>query len=79
VLGGAIEPELSSDRGIVSLNGAAERMTEAVALAKRYPMARIVFTGANAEVGLIQDFLGQASIANTIRYTRLVASQHART
>ena len=50
VLSGAIEPELSSDRGIVSLNGAAERMTETVALARRYPMARIVFTGGNAEV-----------------------------
>src|SRR6516162_3222054 len=50
VLGGAIEPELSSDRGIVSLNGAAERMTETVALARRYPMARVVFTGGNSEV-----------------------------
>jgi len=35
-------------RGEVALNRAAERMTEAVALSRRYPQARLVFTGANA-------------------------------
>jgi uncharacterized SAM-binding protein YcdF (DUF218 family) len=45
VLGGAVDPFLSADRGIPSLNGAAERMTELVALAHEYPEARLVFTG----------------------------------
>lgn len=49
-LSGAIEPRLSADRGIVSLDGAAERMTETVALALRHPEARVVFTGANSDI-----------------------------
>jgi uncharacterized SAM-binding protein YcdF (DUF218 family) len=48
VLGGAVQPEMSAMRGEVALNRAAERMTEAVALSRRYPQARLVFTGANA-------------------------------
>lgn len=47
VLGGAVETKLTEGRGIPSLNGAAERMTEAVALARRFPQARIVFSGAS--------------------------------
>ena len=50
VLGGAIETELSAVRGIPSLNGAAERMTEGVALARRYPDAKLVFTGGTGAV-----------------------------
>ncbi|MCX7371447.1 MAG: YdcF family protein [Alphaproteobacteria bacterium] len=45
VLGGAVDQELTAARGIPALNGAAERMTEAVALARRFPQARIIFTG----------------------------------
>ena len=45
VLGGALEPEVSSARGIPSLNAAAERMTEAVALSREYPDAKVVYTG----------------------------------
>ncbi len=45
VLGGAVEQNITQARGIPSLNGAAERMTEGVILANRYPNARIVFTG----------------------------------
>jgi uncharacterized SAM-binding protein YcdF (DUF218 family) len=47
VLGGAITPEVSSARNDVALNEAAERMTAAVALARRYPHARIIFSGGN--------------------------------
>ncbi|MDB5416513.1 MAG: YdcF family protein [Rubritepida sp.] len=50
VLGGAVEQLLSERRGIVSLNGAAERMTEAVALSRRFPEARIVFSGGQGTV-----------------------------
>ncbi len=50
VLGGAVEQQLTQARGIPALNGAAERMTEAVALARRYPQARIVFTGGSSAI-----------------------------
>jgi uncharacterized SAM-binding protein YcdF (DUF218 family) len=45
VLGGAVDQNLTEARGIPALNGAAERMTEPLVLARRYPGARIVFTG----------------------------------
>jgi uncharacterized SAM-binding protein YcdF (DUF218 family) len=45
VLGGALSPRRMRAHGIPSLNWAAERMTEFVALALRYPTARLVFTG----------------------------------
>ena len=47
VLGGVIEPGLSVRRGTLAISGAVERITEAAALARRYPAARIVFTGGN--------------------------------
>lgn len=50
VLGGAVEQALTEARGLPALNGAAERMTEAVALARRYPEARILFTGGSARL-----------------------------
>jgi uncharacterized SAM-binding protein YcdF (DUF218 family) len=50
VLGGAMNEELSLARGEISMNAAASRMTAAVALALRYPSARLVFTGGSADV-----------------------------
>lgn len=50
VLGGAVNTWLSEDRGLPSLNDAAERMTEFVALARRYPQARLVFSGGNGDL-----------------------------
>ena len=47
VLGGAISLDVSAARGAVELNEAAERITAAVELARRYPNARIVFSGGN--------------------------------
>src|SRR5499433_2899671 len=45
VLGGAITPDVAMARDGVALNEAAERMTAAVELARRYPNARIIFSG----------------------------------
>jgi uncharacterized SAM-binding protein YcdF (DUF218 family) len=45
-----VEQELTAAHGIPALNGAAERMTEAVALARRHPQARIVFTGGTSRI-----------------------------
>ncbi len=45
VLGGAISPELSSARGAIQFDEAAERITATAELARRYPNARIIFSG----------------------------------
>src|ERR1700693_2847950 len=45
VLGGAVTPDVSAARNEVALNEAAERVTATVALARRYPEARIVYSG----------------------------------
>jgi uncharacterized SAM-binding protein YcdF (DUF218 family) len=50
VLGGVISPEVTAARGMVTLGDAAERVTEIASLARRYPAARIVFSGGNASV-----------------------------
>ena len=50
VLGGALDEGMSEARGQPSLNEAAGRLTAGVALARRYPGARLVFTGGTAEL-----------------------------
>ena len=44
-IGGAINLELSEDRGKPTVSDAVGRMTEFVTLARRYPKARLVFAG----------------------------------
>jgi uncharacterized SAM-binding protein YcdF (DUF218 family) len=61
VLGGAISPDVSAARDEVALNEAAERLTVAVELARRYPAARIVFSGGSG--ALIYDEGAEASFA----------------
>ena len=50
VLGGALDESLGAPRGQPSLNEAAPRLTTGVALALRYPSARLVFTGGAADL-----------------------------
>lgn len=45
VLGGAVDTVTATTRDEVTLTEAAERLTEAVALARRYPNMKIVFSG----------------------------------
>lgn len=45
VLGGAVDTVTATTRNEVTLTEAAERLTEAVALARRYPRMKIVFSG----------------------------------
>lgn len=45
VLGGSVDQLLSADRGVPTIPSAAERLTTFVALARRWPAARLVFTG----------------------------------
>jgi uncharacterized SAM-binding protein YcdF (DUF218 family) len=51
VLGGAVTPDIAAARNDMALNEAAERMTATVELARRYPNARIIFSGGDG--GLI--------------------------
>ena len=50
VLGGAMDPDISGARSAVELNAAAERMTASLALALRFPNAKLVFSGGNADL-----------------------------
>ncbi len=47
VLGGAIDDEMGLARGQVSLGEGAERLTQTVILSRRFPDARVVYTGGN--------------------------------
>lgn len=50
VLGGAVDGTLSDARRSIELNAAAERMTEAVTLTRRFPDAKVVFTGGSGSI-----------------------------
>ena len=82
VLGGAVEQLLTQERGIPALNGAAERMTEPVILLRRYPTARLVFTGGSpalvADGPTESDVARQLWTAMGIPAERLVFEDEAR-
>ncbi len=50
VLGGSIDPDLSIAHGVPVVRSAPDRIFAAAALARRYPKARIVFTGGSANL-----------------------------
>ncbi len=58
VLGGAIDAEASAARGTVETNGSAERVIAALELARRFPRARIVYSGGTGN--LIAGFVAEA-------------------
>jgi uncharacterized SAM-binding protein YcdF (DUF218 family) len=63
VLGGAVDPDTTARRGIPSLNSDAERMTEFVRLAKRYPQAQLVFSGGSGFLNGKSETLSEADVA----------------
>jgi uncharacterized SAM-binding protein YcdF (DUF218 family) len=83
VLGGAIDEIVSQVRTDSELNEAAERMTAAVALARRYPQARIVFTGGSGR--LVPDASSEADVAVRLLESlgvtadRIIAEDRSRT
>jgi uncharacterized SAM-binding protein YcdF (DUF218 family) len=50
VLGGSIDPDLSIAHGVAVVRSAADRVIAAASLARRYPKARIIFTGGSANL-----------------------------
>jgi uncharacterized SAM-binding protein YcdF (DUF218 family) len=64
ILGGAIAPDVSVARSEVALNEAAERLTAAAALARRYPAARIIYSGGSG--ALLYDEASEAPLARAL-------------
>lgn len=64
VLGGAIDPEATAARGEVELDSSAERIFAMLELARRYPKARVVFTGGSGN--LVMNSLAEAPIAGRL-------------
>jgi len=50
VLGGPIDPDLSAAHGVTVVSVAADRMIAAAALARRYPNARVIYSGGSANL-----------------------------
>lgn len=50
LLGGAVTSSVSANRKRMTLNSSGERVTEFLELAKRFPNAKLVFTGGSASV-----------------------------
>jgi uncharacterized SAM-binding protein YcdF (DUF218 family) len=67
VLGGAIDDLTSRDRGTPTLTAAANRMTTFVILAKRYPGAKLVFTGGSGAI--------EQGVSNEAEYARILLEQ----
>jgi uncharacterized SAM-binding protein YcdF (DUF218 family) len=64
VLGGAIDSEATTARGSLEVNSAAERIFAMLDLAKRFPKARIVFSGGSGN--LFGDSVSEAPIAGKL-------------
>jgi len=81
VLGGGISPAVSALRNDVVLNEAGDRMTAAVMLARRYPNARILFSGGDA-TGLYQGTEAEIALrlfeATGIERSRVIAEGKSR-
>jgi uncharacterized SAM-binding protein YcdF (DUF218 family) len=65
VLGGAIDPDLSAARGVPAFRGGVDRLLAAVALGRRYPQARIIYSGGSANL-FADDAAKEADIALTV-------------
>ena len=81
VLGGAISPDVAAARAAVAFNEAAERITATAELARRYPNARIVFTGGSS-VPILQGveaaFAVRALEALGVAHGRITAEEQSR-
>jgi uncharacterized SAM-binding protein YcdF (DUF218 family) len=64
VLGGAIDSEVSAARQALELDSSAERVVAMLELARRFPQARIVYSGGSGN--LIQNSVSEAPIAGRL-------------
>lgn len=83
VLGGAVETDESLARGQLAVNEAAERMIALADLARRYPTARLVFSGGGStlvtdetpEAEAVSRFIGELGVSRE----RIVFENRSRT
>ncbi len=82
VLGGAIFPNISAARGAVSLNENAERITATAELARRYPNARIIYSGGSNTLifseGIEAEYAVRELQALGVDHDRLTAEEQSR-
>jgi uncharacterized SAM-binding protein YcdF (DUF218 family) len=82
ILGGSIDPDLSLAHGTAVVHSAADRIVAAAALARRYPNARIVFSGGNANLisndAKEGDFAGEVLESLGIAKSRLTIERLSR-
>jgi uncharacterized SAM-binding protein YcdF (DUF218 family) len=82
VLGASIDTDLSVAHGTAVVRSAADRIIAAAALARRYPNARIVFTGGNANLlsndAREADYAGAIFESLGIAKTRLIMERRSR-
>ncbi|MBS0529528.1 MAG: YdcF family protein [Proteobacteria bacterium] len=64
ILGGAIQPEISAARNAVEVDGSAERIIGGLELARRFPQARVVYSGGSGN--LIENSVPEAPIAGSL-------------
>ena len=82
VLGGSIGPENSTARGEPALNELAERVTIVGELARKFPSARIAFTGGNASLSggpSEAEFAGRLFESFGVARERLILESESRT
>jgi uncharacterized SAM-binding protein YcdF (DUF218 family) len=75
VLGGGTDEYIEDARGQVTLNDAGERLTTGAALARRFPQARLVFTGGSAS--FVDSGLSEANSARRFWTELGVPQEHA--
>ncbi|MGO9401470.1 MAG: YdcF family protein [Xanthobacteraceae bacterium] len=82
VLGGAISSGVSAARGAVALDEAAERITATAELARRYPDARIIFSGGSGSLferdGPEAPFAVRQLEALGVPHDRIIAEEQSR-
>lgn len=82
ILGGAVDPNTQAAHGQVSLNDAAERITEAVVLSRRYPEARLLLSGGNGTLSASErseaEAMGMLLVAMGVPAERLLLEGKSR-
>ena len=82
VLGGSIDADISAARGTPVVRGAPDRIIAAAALAKRYPNARVVFSGGSANLvsndAREADFAGEILESLGVDKSRLTMERQSR-
>ena len=82
VLGGAVDPEFVAARGAPDLNEAAERVTVVAELARKYPSARILYSGGSGRLlfqgGAEAQFAGALIETFGVPKSRLILEDQSR-